>query len=81
MNSFKKNQPFDEFLALFLEGLYETQLIKGSKEDILQNLPQEITTIHSQVGYLFWLGVSSSTRSAITQFIETFNKHLQAHNA
>ncbi len=77
----QQDQPFDEYLTPFLEGLYETQLIAGSKEDILQNLPQEITTIYGQIGYLFWIGISSSTRDAITQFIETFYKHLQAHSA
>jgi len=77
----QQNLPFDEYLTPFLEGLHETQLIAGSKENILQSLPQEITTIHSQVGYLFWIGVSRNTRDAITQFIETFYKHLQAHSA
>mgnify|MGYP006263617993 CR=1 FL=1 len=77
----KQGQPFKEYLEPFIDGLHETQIIEGTKDAILQNLPREIDIIYNKIGYLFWIGVSASTRDAITRFIETFSKQLKNHSA
>ncbi|MDE0724161.1 MAG: hypothetical protein OSB62_05625 [Alphaproteobacteria bacterium] len=77
----KQGKPFKEYLEPFIEGLHKTQIIEGTKDTILQNLPQEIDVIYNKIGYLFWVGVSASTRDAITRFIETFSKQLKNHSA